>query len=211
MSEHALAPVHIPPLIVGHIEHLTSTVLFMDDSCVACSGPVKNTEILRKPEWKKYARDYFQQTILPRRVGGFMPEEVKAINIPEWEDVYDPFLGPYVLIIDDSLFILSAVVKEDVFENTVKRDSIMKDYFQCTILPRDSENACSLKYFKDGKLVGMLRFIVNVSDKGRCSKRYKVPEHVWLQVSEAGKKRREVSEAGKKRPAPYLRDVLGYS
>lgn len=123
-------------------------------------------------------------------------QETIATNTPEWKDVYDPFLGKYVLVIDDSFFVCSAVVKENVFHSKAKLDTIMKDYFQLAILPRESENACSLKFFKDGKLVEMRRFVVNVSDQGRCSKRWNVPENVWLQVAEEGKNRRSFTFKG---------------
>jgi len=209
LPEHSLPPRNMPQWFVSQNEDLTYQGLIMDGSYVISSVPVKNSEILRKPERKKYSNDYFQIAILPGRVGGFMPmvkppvlvEEVIATNTPEWKDVYDPFLGQNVLIIDDSFFVCSAVVKENVFESKAKLDMIMKDYFQLAILPRRSENACSLRFFKDGQLVEMRRFIVNVSDQGRTSKRWNVPEHVWLQVCEAGKKRQE----------PKFHGILAYT
>lgn len=209
LPEHSLPPGNMPQWIMSHKEDLAHQGLVMDTSCVVSRAPVKNSVILRKPEGKKCANDSFQITVLPGRVGGFMPmvkpavlvEEVIATNTPEWNDVYDPFLGQNVLIIDDSFFVCSAVVKENVFESKAKLDMIMKDYFQLAILPRRSENACSLRFFKDGQLVEMRRFIVNVSNQGRTSKRWNVPEHVWLQVCEAGKKRQE----------PQFHGVLAYS
>lgn len=123
-------------------------------------------------------------------------QEINPTNTPAWIDTYDPNLGPNVLIIDDSLYVLSAVIKESHFRSQVKLEKMMKDYFQLTFLPRSSVNACSLRFYQKGKLVEIRRFVVNVSSQGRASKRWNVPYDEWQQIAEEGKARREKSKQG---------------